>query len=53
LVPSSRTTIGTFTPTSFAASMMPCATTSQSTMPPKMLTRIARTLGSRRISRKA
>ena len=44
LVPSSRTTTGTRTPTSRTALMMPSAIRSQRTMPPKMLTRIARTL---------
>ena len=38
---------GTFTPTSFAAAMMPSAITSHRTMPPKMLTRIAFTLSDR------
>src|SRR5690606_21034440 len=50
LVPCSRTTTGTATPRFFAALMMPSATRAQRTMPPKMLTRIARTLGFDRIS---
>src|SRR5210317_163381 len=50
LVPSRRTTTGTFTPTSFTALMMPSAIRSQRTIPPKMLTRIASTLSFVRIS---
>src|SRR5581483_9041417 len=43
LVPSRRTTTGTFTPTFFTALITPSAMRSQRTMPPKMLTRTART----------
>src|SRR5580700_392189 len=43
LVPSSRTTTGTGTPTFFTALMMPSAMRSQRTMPPKMFTSTART----------
>src|SRR5580700_349174 len=50
LVPSRRTTSGTCKLTSRAAETMPSAITSQRMMPPKMLTRIASTLGSERIS---
>src|ERR1700704_6660632 len=46
LVPSSRTTSGTFRPDSFPAATTPSAITSQRMMPPKMLTRIPFTLGS-------
>src|SRR5207248_5718578 len=53
LVPSRRTTSGTCRLTSRAAATMPSAMTSQRMMPPKMLTRIASTLGSDRISLKA
>ena len=45
-VPSSRTTSGTASPTSFAAATTPFAMTSHFMMPPKMLTRIAFTFGS-------
>src|SRR3984957_19982865 len=50
LVPSSRTTTGTPTPTFLTALMMPSAIRSQRTMPPKMFTRMARTCGLDRIS---
>src|SRR5690348_4952528 len=50
LVPSRRTTTGIFRPTSFTAAMMPSAIRSQRTMPPKMLTRMQRTLSDERIS---
>src|SRR6266550_1628691 len=50
LVPSRRTTSGTCRLTSRAAATIPSAMTSQRMMPPKMLTRIASTLGSDRIS---
>src|SRR5437899_4497479 len=43
LVPSSRTTSGTCSLTSLAATTMPSAMTSQPTLPPKMLTRIIST----------
>jgi len=46
LVPSRRTTSGTFRPTTFAASTTPVAMTSHFMMPPKMLTRIPFTFGS-------
>src|SRR5205814_41537 len=52
-VPWSRTMSGTETPSSPAAATTPSAIRSQRTIPPKMLTRIARTFGSRRISLKA
>src|SRR5690606_10187640 len=45
-VPSSRTTSGTCSPTSFTAAITPSAITSQRMMPPKMLTRIPFTFGS-------
>src|SRR5205807_5510847 len=53
LVPSRRTTSGTCRLTSRAAATIPSAITSQRMMPPKMLTRIASTFGSDRISLKA
>src|SRR6185312_5398317 len=46
LVPSSRTTSGTFRPTSLTAATTPSAMTSHFMMPPKMLTRIPFTFGS-------
>src|SRR6185312_2093573 len=46
LVPSSRTTSGTFSPTSFTAATTPSAITSHFMMPPKMLTRMPFTFGS-------
>src|ERR1700693_6043216 len=46
LVPSRRTTSGTFSPTSFTAATTPSAMTSHFMMPPKMLTRMPFTLGS-------
>ena len=46
LVPSSRTTSGTFRPTSFTAATTPSAITSHFMMPPKMLTRMPFTFGS-------
>src|ERR1700687_4344700 len=46
LVPSRRTTSGTFNPTSFTAGTTPSAITSHFMMPPKILTRIPLTLGS-------
>src|SRR2546421_7279973 len=46
LVPSSRTTSGTFRPTSFTAATTPSAMMSHFMMPPKMLTRMPFTLGS-------
>src|SRR5690606_26962775 len=46
LVPSSRTTSGTWRPTVFTAAMTPRAMTSHFMMPPKMLTRIPFTFGS-------
>ena len=49
-MPSSRTITGIFTPTSLTAAMMPSAIMSQRTMPPKILIRIAVTLGLDRIS---
>src|SRR5690606_28759222 len=49
LLPSRRTTTGTFTPTSFTAPMMPSAIMSQRTIPPKMLTSTAATLLSDRM----
>ena len=42
-VPSSRTTTGTLTSTCLMAAITPSAIESQRTMPPKILTRIART----------
>src|SRR5262249_27649945 len=45
LVPSRRTTSGTLRPTSFTAVMTPAAMVSQRMMPPKMLTKMPRTLG--------
>src|SRR5579862_9313691 len=50
LVPSSRTTTGTLGPTFLTALMMPSAIRSQRTMPPKIFTRIALTLGFDRIN---
>ena len=50
-VPCMRTMIGTLTPASFAAATTPSARRSQRRMPPKMLTRMARTLGSDRMIR--
>ena len=49
LVPFIRTTSGTLSPTAFAAAITPSAMTSHFMMPPKMLTRIAFTFGSRRM----
>ena len=46
LLPSSRTTSGSFKPVSFTAATMPVAMTLQSMMPPKMFTRIPFTFGS-------
>ena len=46
LVPSSRTTSGTFRPSSLTAATTPSAMMSQRMMPPKMLTRMAFTFGS-------
>src|SRR5665213_1360145 len=46
LVPSRRTTSGTFSEISFAAATMPSAMMSHFMMPPKMLTRMPFTLGS-------
>src|SRR5215813_5965967 len=46
LVPSIRTTTGTFNWSSFAAATTPVARTSQRRMPPKMLMNTARTAGS-------
>src|SRR6185312_8765301 len=46
LVPSRRTTRGTFSEISFAAATMPSAMMSHFMMPPKMLTRMPFTLGS-------
>src|SRR5712671_44986 len=46
LVPSCRTTSGTFRPTSFTAATTPSAMMSHFMMPPKMLTRIPFTAGS-------
>src|SRR3990172_26095 len=46
LVPSSRTTRGTFKPTSLTAATTPVPIVSQRMMPPKMLTKIPRTFGS-------
>src|SRR4030081_484157 len=46
LVPSSRTTSGTFRPTSLTAATTPSAMISHFMMPPKMLTRMPFTLGS-------
>ena len=46
LVPSSLTTSGTFSPTSFTAAMTPLAMVSHFMMPPKMLTKIPFTAGS-------
>jgi hypothetical protein len=45
LVPSSRTTSGTLSPTSLTAVITPCAIVSHFMMPPKMLTKIAFTSG--------
>src|SRR5450432_488437 len=53
LVPSRRTTRGTWRPSSLAAAMTPSAMTSHFMMPPKMLTKIAFTLGLRKIILKA
>ena len=53
LVPCKRTTSGTSMPSSPAAATTPSAIRSQRTMPPKMFTRIAFTLSSRRMSLKA
>src|SRR5262249_27766014 len=53
LVPSNRTTSGTCRLTSRAAATTPSAITSQRMMPPKMLTRMPSTLGSRRMILKA
>src|ERR1017187_133866 len=53
LFPSRRTTSGSRSPTSRAASTIPLAITSQSMMPPKMLTRIPFTFGSPRMILKA
>src|ERR1700722_6776083 len=53
LVPSRRTTSGTFKPSSFAAATTPLAMTSHFMMPPKMLTKMARTLGLFKIILKA
>src|SRR6266849_2429787 len=53
LVPSSRTTSGTRKSSSFAAATTSSAITSLRMIPPKMLTRIAFTLGSARINLKA
>ena len=52
-VPSRRTTTGTATPTCLTAIITPSAIRSQRTMPPKMLTRMARTFLLDRISLKA
>jgi hypothetical protein len=52
-VPSRRTTSGTLRPISFAAATTPFAITSHFMMPPKMLTKIAFTLGLFRIIEKA
>src|SRR5690606_12258847 len=49
LVPSSRTTSGTPSETSFAAATTPSAMMSQRMMPPKMLTRMPSTFGSERM----
>src|SRR5690606_9229873 len=46
LVPSRRTTRGTFRPTSLTAATTPSAMTSQRMMPPKILTRMPFTFGS-------
>src|SRR5664279_4279135 len=46
LVPSRRTTSGTFNPISFTAATTPSAITSHFMMPPKMLTRMPFTFGS-------
>jgi hypothetical protein len=46
LVPSRRTTSGTFRPTSLTAATTPSAMMSQRMMPPKMLTRMPFTAGS-------
>src|SRR5690606_35907412 len=46
LVPSRRTTRGTFSPTSLTAAMTPSAITSHFMMPPNMLTNMPFTLGS-------
>src|SRR6202140_3988485 len=53
LVPSSRTTTGTLTPTFFTALITPSAMVSQRTMPPKMFTSTARTRELDRISSNA
>src|SRR6201986_3487973 len=53
LVPSSRTTSGTCRLTSRAAGTTPSAITSRRMMPPKMLTKMPSTLGSRRMILKA
>src|SRR5579859_3426320 len=53
LVPSMRTTTGTLSCKSFAAATTPVARTSQRRMPPKMLMKTARTLGSVMRIRKA
>src|SRR6185369_16542486 len=53
LVPSRRTTTGTFTPTFFTALMTPSAMMSQRTMPPKMFTSTARTRELERMSSNA
>src|SRR5262249_24603818 len=53
LVPSRRTTSGTWSPISRAAATTPSAITSQRMMPPKMLTRMPSTLGSDRMILKA
>ena len=49
LLPSSRTTSGSFKPVSFTAATMPVAMTLQSMMPPKMFTRMPFTFGSLRM----
>ena len=46
LVPSSRTTSGTLSPTSFTAVITPSAMVSHFMMPPKMLMKMPRTRGS-------
>ena len=53
LVPSMRTTTGTFTCSSFAAATTPVARTSQRKIPPKMLMKTAFTLASLMRIRKA
>ena len=45
-VPSKRTTNGTFSPTCFTAAITPAAIVSHFMMPPKMFTKIPRTVGS-------